>query len=447
MAEHHIGVRNVKLKEKMKIHNLIMDFRKFLSSQHARNTFRIGNDALALMLPIIEKPSPLVVVKTAFGIGNLVMSEMEMWPDDYFDASWDCPYDVEFLDIVYGVLQHMPHKAIVTSEKTLEIRIITCVEPIVDRNIRIAYVFNTSLNKIDRLCVPLEDVEAARRLIKDALWRSLRNDNIVLRRRKSRPGIESFIGVEIDDAFHSMPSRRASEHSKYLKRCIDAGVGRSVMLYGPPGTGKSTMARTIVDSLGMRSFRIRVEDIGHIETSVVFEAIDVFQPDAIILDDFDRASEQSSLMETLEYFHKHVKLIIATVNNRNALDEAILRPGRFDELIHVKQMDEDVVKSVLGEEHGDAYPVVKEWPIAFIQEYIKRRRFMSSDEAEASIKELATRVQRLESYDDQIEKMIKVATEGDGGIGEIFATHNNQIESSLKIFKNIKKGRRRIKTD
>ena len=445
MAEHLIGVRNVKLKEKMKIHNLIMDIRKFLSSQHARNTFRIGNDVLSLMMPIIDKPSPLAVIKTAFGIGNLAMTEMEMWPDEYFDASWDSPYDVEFLDIVYNVLQHMPHMTIITSEKSLEIRVITCHESIINRDIRIGYVFNTATNKIDRLCVPFEDVEAARRLIKDALWKSLRNDNIVLRRRKSRPGTESSIGVEIDDAFCSMPSRRASEHSRYLKRCIDAGVGRSVMLYGPPGTGKSTMARTIVDSLGMRSFRIRVEDIGHIETSVVFEAIDVFQPDAIILVDFDRASEQSSLMETLEYFHKHVKLIIATVNNRNALDEAILRPGRFDELIHVKQMDEDVVKPVLGEEHGDAYLVVKEWPIAFIQEYIKRRRFMSPEEAEASIRELATRVQRLESYDDQIEKMTKNVLSEGVDVGEIFKVRNNQIET--KIFKNIKKGRRRIKAD
>ena len=54
-------------------------------------------------------------------------------------------------------------------------------------------------------------------------------------------------------------------------------------IFGPPGTGKSTMARTIVENLGMKSFRIRVEDIAHIETSAVFEAISIFEPDAVIL--------------------------------------------------------------------------------------------------------------------------------------------------------------------
>jgi len=59
---------------------------------------------------------------------------------------------------------------------------------------------------------------------------------------------------------------------------------------------------------------------------------------------------------------------------------------------------------------------------------------------------LATRVQRLESYDDQIEKMTKNVLSEGVDVGEIFKVHNNQIET-LKIFKNIKKGRRRIKAD
>ena len=175
------------------------------------------------------------------------------------------------------------------------------------------------------------------------------------------------------------------------------------LFHGAPGTGKSTMARTIVDALGMKSFRIRVEDISHIDSSAIFEAINIFEPDAVILDDFDRSDMQAKLLETLEFFQRHVKLVIATVNNRSRLDDAILRPGRFDELLQIKQMDDDVVKAVLGEDHADAYDVVKEWPIAFIQEYVKRLRFMTPDEAELSVKELAQRVKKLSKYDDEDE--------------------------------------------
>ena len=126
----------------------------------------------------------------------------------------------------------------------------------------------------------------------------------------------------------------------------------------------------------------------------------------MILDDFDRSDMQAKLLETLEFFQQHVKLVIATVNNKNHLDEAILRPGRFDELLQIKQMDDDVVRAVLGDEHAFAYDTVKDWPIAFIQEYVKRLRFMNPEEAAASVKELAQRVKRLKKYDDEEESPI-----------------------------------------
>lgn len=430
----------------MKIRKLAADLHNVLSSQTTRKVFRIGNELISIAQPVLEKPTSFAFAKAALGVCMLAMSESEMWPDDYFDSSWDSPYAIEFIDIVYGVLQHMPYKTIITSDKSVEIRIITMHDDVTGRNVKIGYVYSISSNRIDRLCVPFEDVKVVRRIIKEKLWLSLRNDNVVLRQQKMKPGVDStIIGVAVDDAFQPMPSQRAAEYSKYLKRCIDAGVGRSVMLYGPPGTGKSTMARTIVDNLGMKSFRIRVEDVGHFDTPIVFDAIDIFQPDAIILDDFDRADSQSSLLETLEFFHKKVKLIIATVNNRNALDEAILRPGRFDEMLFVKQMDEDVIKSILGPEHESAFEVVKDWPIAFIQEYIKRRRFMSADEAEISVKELAMRVKRLEDYDDPVDKMLNSPSETEGTFPKVRHRRKTKSFDIDQIFEIENVGRKRRK--
>lgn len=284
------------------------------------------------------------------------------------------------------------------------------------KGIKFGYVANKRHEYVPEVFVQIHAMEAAKEVIKEELWRLMKNDNIVLRQVKVKSATaEAFnsISLEVDDAFRPMPSKRAGEYSQYLRKCIDAGVSRSVMLYGPPGTGKSTMARTIVESLGMKSFRIRVEDIAHIETSAVFEAISIFEPDAVILDDFDRSDMQAKLLETLEFFQQHVKLVIATVNNKNNLDEAILRPGRFDELLQVKQMDDDVVRAVLGEEHAFAYETVKDWPIAFIQEYVKRLRFMNPEEAAASVKELAHRVKRLKKYDDDDEVTVDKLTEED----------------------------------
>lgn len=365
---------------------------------------RLGSDIFSAAMPFIEEPNYWTAAKSVFAAGKVLVEDMEFWSDDYFIGDeWSLPYTRDFNGIILKVVSQFPYETLKSSDESSLIRIVDM------DGIKAGYVFKTKINAVDNVYVETDKLDEAKTLIKKMLWDQYKDANLVMRQNKSRPGSEDEgrIVLEPDDAFTSMKSKRATEYSVYLKKCIDAGVSRSVMLYGPPGTGKSTMARTIVDTLNMRSFRIRVEDVASLESSTLFEAITIFEPDAIILDDFDRAHAQAQLLETLEFFQRHVKLVIATVNDRNSLDEAIMRPGRFDELVFVKQMDDDVVRTVLGSEHQDAFDVVKEWPIAFIQEYVKRRKFMSPEEAAASTEELALRVKRLEKYDDvdDVEKM------------------------------------------
>jgi hypothetical protein len=372
-----------------------------------KKVVRLGADIFTAAMPFIEEPGYWTAAKSVFAAGKVLVEDMEFWSDDYFIGDeWSLPYTRDFNGIILKVVSQFPYETMKSSDESSLIRI-------VDMNgIKAGYVYKTKLNTVDNVYVETEKLEEGKTLIKKMLWDQYKDANLVMRQNKARPGSEDEgrIVLEPDDAFTSMKSKRASEYSTYLKKCIDAGVSRSVMLYGPPGTGKSTMARTIIDTLNMRSFRIRVEDVASLESSTLFEAITIFEPDAIILDDFDRAHAQAQLLETLEFFQRHVKLVIATVNDRNLLDEAIMRPGRFDELVFVKQMDDDVVRTVLGPEHCDAFDVVKEWPVAFIQEYVKRRKFMSPEEAAASTEELALRVKRLEKYNDvdDVEKMARL---------------------------------------
>jgi SpoVK/Ycf46/Vps4 family AAA+-type ATPase len=261
-------------------------------------------------------------------------------------------------------------------------------------------VFNTKLvNHVpEGIYVETDKLERAQVIIKNLLWKRYKQaSSLVMKMNKRRNASDAYISFETDDTIQSLPSERGTSYAKYLKRCVEANVARSVMLYGPPGTGKSTLARTLIKNLGFRSFRIRVEDIDSLENSTLFEAINIFEPDAIILDDFDRSFNQSALLETLEFFQHHVKLVIATVNDKDKLDEALLRPGRFDELILVDKMDDAVIKHTLGD-YVDEYEHVKMWPIAFVVEYVKRRRFMDPAEAQESMIELANRVKRLEKY-------------------------------------------------
>lgn len=376
---------------------------EFVNVPKVKHVVRLGFDVFNSLMPFVEEPGYMTGLKSAFAIGKVFVDDLEFWSDEYFAGEeWSIPYTLDFNGIILKAISRFPYETLKSSDESSSIRIVD-----ID-GIKAGYVLKTKLGTVDNVYVETDHLAAAREKIKSLLWEMYKDSNLVMRSRNEPRRSNGYGGydegrsvvLEHDDAFNVMTSKRASEYSVYLKKCIDAGVNRSVMLYGPPGTGKSTMARTIINALNMRSFRIRVEDIASLSSATIFEALSIFEPDAIVLDDFDRSMSQPQLLETLEYFQRHVKLVIATVNNRNELDEAILRPGRFDELVLINKMDDDVVMSVLGEEYKDAFDVVKEWPIAFIQEYVKRRKFMNSDEAIASTEELALRVKRLERYND-----------------------------------------------
>jgi len=370
-----------------------------------RKTVNTCSEILDTMKNFSDKPTLFNGIIALFGTCKILYNETSVYADDYFCCSdWVMPHSEDFNQIIINAIANYPHTVIKTPDDAIVIKIVNIDD------IKIGYSVNIKMNEIEYVHVMTDKLEQSKLVIKKLLWEKYKDMNLIMRLNKFKPiknATRSVVVFESDDLFKSMTSQRAREYSLYLKRCIDAGVFRSVLLYGPPGTGKSTMAKTLVDLLNMRSFRIRVDDLSYMESSTLFEAIEIFEPDAIIFDDFDRSKNQTQLLETLEFFQRHIKLVIATVNDRNNLDEALLRPGRFDELVFVNQIEEDVVKTILGPDMLDAYDVVKNWPVAFIQEYVKRRKFMSIDEATESTKELAIRVKRLEKYEDinDIERM------------------------------------------
>jgi DNA replication protein DnaC len=285
--------------------------------------------------------------------------------------------------------------------------------------VQMGWSMNTQYNTVDEVYVETARLARARMIIKELLWKKYNCNALLMRQVKPslgsrEPDQAGNVMFEHDTLIDPLPSAAADRYITYLQRCVNAGVRRSIMLYGPPGTGKSTMARAILHGMNFTSFRVRIGDLNNLEISTFFEAIEIFEPDAIILDDFDRSHNQEELLEVLEYFRKNVKLVIATANSRQNIDEALMRPGRFDELEPVTRMDDDVIKKILGE-HVDVFEQVKDWPIVFIEEYKIRRQFMTSDEAINALQELAKRVQRLSVYnDDDSDGIVKLlrATNG-----------------------------------
>ena len=388
--------------------------RQTLGAPRVRRTFALGSALFSAAQPVIDHPSSLNAVRALFAVGKALLEDVDVYSGDFFDGNeWALPYSTGFTPVLMSVLQSLPHEQIRTTENTV-IRVADMGD-----GVKAGWEYNTQLKEVQYVHFTATRLEEAKRLLKAMLWKRYHDKSIVMRRNRvlSLGEICSRVTFGVDDAFETKVSSLAVKYADYLRGPLSAGISRSLILYGPPGTGKSTLARTIIESIGLRSFRINVGDLEGIDNATLFETLDMFEPDAIILDDFDRCRSQTDLLETLEMFKEKVKLVIVTVNNRHNLDEALMRPGRIDELVKVDRMDEDVIRTMLGD-FVDGFDVVKDWPIAFVIEYVRRRTFMTPEDAARSVEELTSRIDELKRYrqddDGGLELMLRQRRRGKG---------------------------------
>lgn len=336
-----------------------------------------------------KRPGIASGARIALSLGKTVfeMYSTNQWTEDYFPyGRWVRPS----LDVP---LRHIVHD-VVSKFGTLEM-----ARKAKDDNLLKRYVINgmsvgfaVENNDVNGVFVHTTHAERLKSELPDLVKRFVDSDTIVLQRKID--GNSESIELRADKYEGLRGSKTADDIVSLMRRYMQAGFSRSLLMFGMAGSGKSTLARVIVHDLGLRTLRIKVEDVGQLNVTTMGQLIEYIQPEAVIIDDFDRSSDQRRLLELMETLKRSVKIIIATINDRDNLDEAIMRPGRFDELIEINTLDPEVVRNVLGE-YQDAYDTVKDWPIAFINEYIVRRSVTSAEQAKASLAELSERIERL----------------------------------------------------
>lgn len=141
-----------------------------------------------------------------------------------------------------------------------------------------------------------------------------------------------------------------------------------ILLHGPPGTGKTMLARAAGHEAGVNVVRVAGPElvdkyVGESEKAVreVFERARRTAPCVVFFDEIDavgsargpetsEATERvvSQLLTELDAAAENPNLVvIGATNRRDALDPALLRPGRFETHVHVPRPDEAARRAIL----------------------------------------------------------------------------------------------------
>lgn len=140
---------------------------------------------------------------------------------------------------------------------------------------------------------------------------------------------------------------------------IGARIPKGVLLVGPPGTGKTLIARAVAGEAGVPFLSISGSDFVELYVGVgasrvrdLFDQAKKIAPAIIFIDEIDAVGRQrgsglggghdereqtlNQLLVEMDGFGNNEGVIVMAATNRaDILDNALLRPGRFDRQIYV----------------------------------------------------------------------------------------------------------------
>lgn len=394
---------------------LLVRVQTALNDPTVRRITSAVTEVVATLGIAFEKPSAYRVVKAALDLTKVVIGLAEIDPDLYFNGDeWARPYTFEFNQAVIDAMRTRPCKSQATTRPGTSV-MTTIVDGCTVSWLANQSLFGTRLN--EQVYVETTRLDDARAAIRRVMWEHYKDKSIVFRcRRRESLSDEFCFTFEHDEDVKPLHSGYARQFAAYIDRALKGGVTRSLLLWGEPGTGKSCLARAVIDILNMRCLRLRVEDLEHLRNSTLADAIMIFRPDAVIIDDLDRLQWSSSnhLYEMLEFLKRNVKLVFGTVNDMKKVPPALRRPGRFDERRKIDVIDHDVVRAMLGHEFAADFDMVKDWPIAYVEEYTNRRRFMAPEELTETVRELQECMRELREESVACDEGPVDASGGDG---------------------------------
>lgn len=160
---------------------------------------------------------------------------------------------------------------------------------------------------------------------------------------------------------------------------VDLRAPRGILLYGPPGCGKTLMVRAIATENDMTFFNVSVADIlskwvGESEriTKELFRQARESKPSIVFFDEIEALFTTRGMLDT-SGVHKNIiaqilsemdgliemedVFVIGATNRPDLLDPALMRPGRFDEIIEIPRPDRRAGAAILDVYLTEGLPI------------------------------------------------------------------------------------------
>ncbi|MDD3174542.1 MAG: AAA family ATPase [Herbinix sp.] len=153
---------------------------------------------------------------------------------------------------------------------------------------------------------------------------------------------------------------------------VGARMPKGLLLYGPPGTGKTLMAKAIAGEAGVPFYAMSGSDFVQMYVGVgasrirnLFNKAKKSEKAVIFIDEIDAIGKKrarnasasnderdqtlNALLTEMSGFNDNQGIIVIGATNRmDSLDEALLRPGRFDRHIEIGLPDINARKHILS---------------------------------------------------------------------------------------------------
>lgn len=197
------------------------------------------------------------------------------------------------------------------------------------------------------------------------------------------------------------PSEMTDLVLERIGQFLDAGHHRALMLYGDPGVGKSSIVNAVADRMAVPTLVLEQRQLIGMSSGNLNDILEMLQPDVVIIDDFDRFGGGGFQIGTVDRIRKTAKLLLVTVNDFDRIDSAVVRAGRFDDVIRVDSVR--AVHDIIPDLPERLVEEVQRWPIAFVDELRLRLDVLGPDRLHDEVALLRERVrlQRTKRDDDE----------------------------------------------